>query len=125
MTKQKFANQWLRHFAPELSKADFQKYVKDQHIWHVFSWKLIPLDNLLTGDAARQAFNAVNKADCLCCDAFGSEGVTDILSPHYDTAEKIDAAMTEFYIVDKDYTWTYIKTHECDFCGPYFFKKDT
>lgn len=122
MTKQKFTNQWLRHFALELSKEDFQKYVKDQYIWHVFSWKLIPLDNLLTGDAARQAFNGANKADCLCCDAFGS-GVSDSLLSHYDTAEKIDKA-TEFYVVDKNYTWTYIKTHEGDHCGPYFFRKD-
>ena len=30
MTKQKFINQWLRHFPPALSKEQEEKYVKDQ-----------------------------------------------------------------------------------------------
>lgn len=54
---------------------------------------------------------------------FNNGGVTDKLSPQCDTAEKIDAALTEFYVVAKDYSWTYIKTHEADACGPYFLKK--
>ena len=29
MTKQKFINQWLRHFAYGLAKDQFEKYVKD------------------------------------------------------------------------------------------------
>lgn len=37
MTKQKLINQWLRHFASGLTKDQFEKYVKDQFIWHVFS----------------------------------------------------------------------------------------
>jgi len=26
------------------------------------------------------------------------------------------------YVVAKDYSWTYIKTHENDLCGPYFMR---
>lgn len=124
MTKQKFINQWLRHFAPELSKDQFEKYINDQFIWHVFSWKLIAFDGLLIGDSARQAFDQANKTDCVCCDMFNGHGVTDKLSPQFDTAEKIDMELTEFYVMAKDYSWTYIKTHEGDLCGPYFFKKE-
>ena len=29
----------------------------------------------------------------------------------------------EIYVVSKDFTWTYIKTHEHDLCGPYFMKR--
>ena len=123
MTKQKFINQWLRHFAQGINKDQYEKYVKDQYIWHVFSWELIKPDGLLIGDAARQAYNEAVKTDCIFCDMFNNGGVTDKLSPQYDTAEKIDENMTEFYVVAKDYSWTYIKTHECDLCGPYFFKK--
>lgn len=123
MTKQKFINQWLRHFASGLIKDQFEKYVKDQFIWHVFSWNLIESNGLLVGDAAREAFNQSPKTDCICCDVFNNGGVTDKLSPQCDTAEKIDAALTEFYVVAKDYSWTYIKTHEADACGPYFLKK--
>ena len=123
MTKQKFINQWLRHFAPELSKDQFEKYIKDQFIWHVFSWELIKYDGLLIGNDARQAFNQAEKNECICCDMYNGNGVKDRLSSRFDTAEKIDACLTEFYVVAKDYTWTYIKTHECDLCGPYFLKK--
>lgn len=123
MTKQRFINQWLRHFASELSKGQYEQYVEHQFIWHVFSWNLIETDALLVGEAARQAFNQIAKTDCICCDMYNNGGVTDKLSPCYDTAEKIDAELTEFYIVAKDYSWTYIKTHEGDLCGPYFLKK--
>ena len=122
MTRQKFINQWLHHFAPNLSKEQFRMYVKDQYIWHVFSWNLIKADGLLIGDNARHAFNQIVKTDCICCDMFDNCKVYDKLEPQYDTAEKIDDNLTEFYVVSKDYSWTYIKTHEGNSCGPYFFK---
>lgn len=123
MTKQRFVNQWLRHFAQGIRKDQYEKYVKDQFIWHIFSWELAKPEGLLTGDAARRAFDEAVKTDCIFCDMFGDGGVTDRPSPRSDTAEKIDRNMTEFYVVAKDYSWTYIKTHENDLCGPYFLKK--
>lgn len=122
MSKQKFINQWLRHFAPDLTKKQYEEYVKNQFIWHVFSWKLIDCTGLLIGDDARKAYDKVNKDNCICCDLFNSDGVTDKLPSQYDTADKIDSLTTEFYVVAKDYSWTYVKTHEGDLCGPYFFK---
>ena len=122
MTKQKFINLWLKRFANEVTKEQLEKYVENQYIWHVFSWKLFKASNLLVGDEARQAFNKISKDDCICCDMFNGNGVTDKLSPRFDTAEKIDAELEEFYVVAKDYSWTYIKTHECDLCGPYFLR---
>ena len=122
MTKQKFINQWLRHFAQGINKSQYEMYVKNQYIWHVFSWELIKPDGLLTGDAARQAYNDAMKTECIFCDMYNNGGVTDKPSPQYDTAEKIDENLTEFYVVAKDYSWTYIKTHECDLCGPYFLR---
>lgn len=26
----------------------------------------------------------------------------------------------DIYIVDKEFRWTYVKTHETGYCGPYF-----
>ncbi len=124
MTKQKFINQWLRHFAPELSNEQYEKYVKDQFIWHVFSWELIAAEELLTGDQARLAFDRADKTSCICCDMYNGNGVTDHLPSRFDTAEKIDSALSEYYVVAGDYTWTYIKTHEGDNCGPYFLRKN-
>ena len=123
MSQQKFINQWLRHFASDLSQNQYERYIENQYIWHVFSFELIKTDAFLVGDAARQAFNQVTKEDCICCDMYNHGGVTNHLPTCYDTAEKIDEKLIEFYIVAKDYSWTYIKTHEADMCGPYFLKK--
>ena len=123
MTKQKFVNQWLRKFAPTLTREQYEKYVQDQCMWHVFSWNLIELDGLVTGDKAREAYNKAIKNECIFCDMYGMLGVSDKLSPLYDTAEKIDENFSEFYVVAKNYSWTYIQTHEGDAFGPYFLKK--
>ncbi len=121
MTKQKFINQWLRHFARGLSKKQRETYVDNQFIWHVFSFDLIPCRGLLTGNAARDAFDRVEKNDCISCDLFGI-GVMDQLPDEWNTAAKIEGNPLEFYVVAKDFSWTYIKTHEGDLCGPYFLR---
>ena len=123
MTKQKFINQWIRHFSPDLSKDLIEKHLKGQYIWHVFSRELIEFEGLFTGNDARREFNQTTKTDCICCDMYNGNGVTDKLSPRFNTAEKIDAELNEFYVVAKDYSWTYIKTHEGNSFGPYFLRK--
>lgn len=123
ITKQKFINQWLRHFAKDVPGDQLEMYVKDQFIWHIFSWELIKNENLLVGVAAKQAYDNAIKADCIFCDMFGNGCVADKLTSMYDTADKIDENFAEFYVVAKDYSWTYIKTHEGDRCGPYFMRK--
>lgn len=121
MTKQRFINRWLKAFAPDLTKDQYERYVKDQFIWHVFSWELVTAEGLLVGDAARLAFDKMDKTNVICCDRYGGEGVKNRLPERYATAEKIDRWTVEYYVVAKDYSWTYIKTHECDLCGPYFY----
>ena len=37
--------------------------------------------------------------------------------------ETDDMYKGDIYIVDKDFTWTFVKTHEHRWCGPYFTKK--
>ena len=122
MTKQKFVNQWLRHFAASVDQRDVEKYVTDQYIWHIFSWNLVSSDSFLVGDAARRAYDETDKSDCIFCDMFGMNGVTDKLSEAYSSSHSIDSNVTELYVVAKDYSWTYIKTHENNLCGPYFMR---
>ena len=33
-----------------------------------------------------------------------------------------DSNEWDVYIVAKDFSWTYVRTHERDYCGPYFCK---
>ena len=125
MSKQKFINQWLRHFAKNVSKDATDSYVKNQYIWHVFSWRLLDSDSFLTGDDARRAYDEVDKANCIFCDMFGANGVSHRMLDEYSSSLSIDSYVTELYVVSQDYSWTYIKTHENDICGPYFMKIPT
>lgn len=124
MTKQKFINQWLRHFARNINNKDIEKCFVNDYIWHIFSYELLEEGSFLVGDAARTEYDAVNKSDCIFCDMFGQNGVTDRLLAEYNSAENIDSNIAELYVVSKDYSWTYIKTHEGDLCGPYFLRKE-
>jgi len=122
MSKQRFINQWLRHFAKDISEKDIAKYVKNQYVWHIFSQNLLNTDTFLVGDAARSAYDSADKSNCIFCDMFGQNGVTDKNIEIYSSAKEIDSKITELYVVSKDYSWTYIKTHENNLCGPYFVK---
>ena len=122
MTKQKFINQWLRHFAKNISKDKIDKYIKNQYIWHIFSWNLLDSEDFLIGNDARLAYDAMDKSNCIFCDMFGSNAISDHMLNEYSSSKAIDLNIIELYVVAKDYSWTYIKTHENDICGPYFMK---
>ena len=115
MTKQRFINQWLRHFAPGLRRKDYETYVKNQFIWHIFSFGILRPDGLLEGEEASRAFDCMDKESCICCDMFDNGGVKASLPTDYDTAAKIEAGLSEFYVVAGDYSWTFVKTHSGQF----------
>ena len=124
---QDFEKKWMSSFANGIDKKDIQKYVVStgNYIWHIFSWKLLPQGSYLVGDAARKAFDCLSKEqreNALYIEPFGSEE-TFSLSCQNATAKKLDH-YTEIYAAAKDFSWTYIKTHEGDWCGPYFYRKE-
>ena len=118
----KIKERWLDAFAEGAPEAELGKHVLAEHnyLWHLFSYKMVPC---LEGDAARQARP---QEDCYLfyCEypPFNTPRVRHL------SAEEA-AALTEdhhpdWYLVDKDFTWTYVSTHESD-CGPYFCKIET
>lgn len=115
------ADRWLGAFAASVSEADLGKHViaEGNYLWHIFSWKLVPC---LEGDDARQALAAAREGVdvYLFC-----EGVWNGGKPYVKPADGLDAAALEelpdAYLVDKNFTWTYVHTHEAG-CGPYFCK---
>ncbi len=122
MTKKEFYTKWLEVFASTVSKRDIEKYVQStgNYIWHVFSWELLDERDYLVGDEARKAYDSMNKCDALYIE-WDEHDVTRELTWERYTAKSLDACM-EVYVVDKDFCWTYIKTHEST-CGPYFIKR--
>ena len=111
---------WLDTFAADVSENDLGKYVLagGSYLWHIFSCNLVPS---LAGDDARKALAELPDVECY---RFYKE------YPPQDQPRIKAISMSEvsslpdeldWYLVDKDFTWTYVHTHEED-CGPYFAK---
>ena len=109
---------WLDTFAADVSEEDLGKYVLagGSYLWTIFSEKLVPC---LEGDEAQKALAELPDTDC---HRFYKE------YPPQDQPRIKAISMAEvsslpddldWYLVDKDFTWTYVHTHEED-CGPYF-----
>jgi len=117
-----FEKEWLAVFAKGLDPRKMESCVLSagNYIWHVFSFEMIPRGTYLVGDEARKAFDSQDKTHAKYYEPWpGLKERKPVLdSP---TAEELENHI-ECYVVSRDKTWTYIKTHECDCCGPYFYK---
>ena len=118
-----FERRWMRVFALGISKDDVKRCVSGQYIWHVFSYRLLDSSVYLQGEAAMEAFKHVDKEKAYCLQPFMRKKVLPLTDAHCDPAE-INMNCGEIYIVPEDFSWTYIKTHEGDLCGPYFMRAD-
>ena len=121
MTKNEFSSKWLSCFAKDISRKDIEKYVisAGSYLWHVFSWGLIDEKLFLKGDDARKAYDKIDKHNALYINWF-EDDETNNYTVALNTADTVDKTM-ELYVVASDFSWTYMKTHEC-MCGPYFMK---
>ena len=82
---------------------------------------MINPDRYVTGEKARKAFNKCSKVAAWYIIPFERSATVKSYNNDNVTAEQIEKEI-EIYIVAKDFSWTYIKTHE-GMCGPYYFKR--
>ena len=128
MTLNEFEQRWLAAFAEGISKKQLEKYFtsRGNHIWHVFSWELLPEGSFLTGDDAREAYNHLSHREretALFIEPFENKHPeTFSMEWQESSAYHLDGRI-EIFVMAEDYSWTYIKTHENDWCGPYFYRK--
>lgn len=88
------------------------------YLWHVFSYEK---RKHLKKEEADQAFNELYKEDYYI---FWEDGEDGILVKDGNVFKFCDLENEEdIYVVDKDFKWTYVKTHETVICGPYFSEK--
>lgn len=117
-------NRWLDVFAADVPEKDLGERVLSEgnSLWHLFSWKLRPR---LEGDDARQALaEHAGEEMYLFYYEYPPQGVPLVrrVSGPADLPPEQDSLIgADWYVVDKDFTWTYAHAHEDD-CGPYFAK---
>ncbi len=120
MSRNEFIKRWLEIFAKDILKSQIDKYVKatGNYIWHIFSWRLLDKSKYSEGEEAIKAFENADKTGACYLDCFNCKVIRPLTADLY-TAEALDNFI-EVYVVSHDFSWTYIKTHEGDMCGPYF-----
>ncbi len=117
-----FIEKWIRVFCKDCDKDKVNEHVREQGnlIWHTFSWELVAKEKYLEGEQARKEFDGISKKNAEFYVFYPEEErfVQDVK----DSMDSIFFdKFIEVYVVAKDYSWTYIKTHE-DYFGPYFYK---
>ena len=120
-----FEKEWVREFAGTVTQEQVDRYVLSYGnlIWHVFSWELLPRETYLEGDAARAAYDAEDHSGAVFFEPY-ADGENEPWDGKDTSAAVLDRRI-EIYVVAADRSWSYIKTHENDDCGPYFIKKET
>jgi hypothetical protein len=119
--REELRKQWEESFAKHLSKSQKRKIYLHQHLWHVFSFNKL---SCLEEQKARDAFNTVKKDGCYIF-YYDNQNVLLLENARSlkaeDIIKDIDDYLEDVYVVDTDFTWTYVFTHE-EYCGPYFYQ---
>lgn len=110
--------QWIKRFANNI---DISKTYIDQHLWHIFSYKRL---KCLEKEEANKRFDEIRKKSIyIFFDS--SERCYLIENAEIFNLEEVKTYENkDIYITNKDFTWTYVKTHEDGWMGPYFYSKE-
>ena len=119
MSETELMNKWLSVFGKGVEKEILEEHVTSYGnlLWHLFTWGEV---TCLQGDEARKAFDELQYDTAIrFYDGYAGHiekvSVIDKIS-----AKKVDKdKKSDVYIVAKDFSWTYVRTHETGL-GPYF-----
>ena len=122
MNERELIEKWLSVFGKGVNKKMIVDHVTSygNFLWHLFTWGNVAC---IEGDEARNAFDALDYKEAIrFYDGYSKriEGISiinKISAKTVDNDEKSDV-----YIVAKDFSWTYVRTHESDL-GPYLCVK--
>ena len=123
MSDEALMEKWLSTFGKGVDKNMMEEHVTSYGnlLWHLFTWGEVPC---LQGDDARKAFDELQYEEAI---RFydGYAGYIEKASViEKITAKAVDKdRASDVYIVAKDFSWTYVRTHEEGWCGPYFCKR--
>lgn len=123
-------SRWLDAFAGGVPEADLKERVlsdlgEGNYLWHLFG--LVPC---LEGAAAREALAARLDGDIyLFYNEYPPAGEPQVRRVSKEEIAALPRGQgavngADWYLVDRDFTWTYAQTHE-EACGPYFCRADT
>ncbi|ODU56327.1 MAG: hypothetical protein ABT01_04115 [Clostridium sp. SCN 57-10] len=118
MNNCEFIGKWLSVFGKGVDKKLIEDHVTSDgnHLWHLFTWGNV---TCLKGDNARSAFDDLQYAEAVRFYDGYSNHIEGVSAVEKISSKKVDKdKKSDVYIVAKDFSWTYVRTHEFDL-GPY------
>ena len=122
MSDEALMEKWLSTFGKGVDKNIMEEHVTSYGnlLWHLFTWGEVPC---LKGEDARNAFDELQYEEAIrFYDGYAGR-IERVSVIGKITAKAVDKdRASDVYIVAKDFSWTYVRTHEEEICGPYFCK---
>ena len=122
MSDEELVKKWLSVFGNGVDKRLIEEHVTSygNHLWHLFTWGEV---TCLQGGEARKVFDALQYDTAIrFYDGYASH-IEKVSVIGKISAKAVDKDRgSDVYIVAKDFSWTYVRTHEMGLCGPYFCK---
>lgn len=120
MSDDELMKKWLSTFGKNVDKGLMEEHITSYGnlLWHLFTWGEV---RCLQGEEAKKAFDDLEYEEAIrFYDGYAShiEKVSVIGKISAKDVEK--DRESDVYIVAKDFSWTYVRTHEIGLCGPYF-----
>jgi hypothetical protein len=79
--------------------------------------------DIIIHKAAKKAFDKLKYTEAIRFTIGFTERIEDVCEVGKLSAKDLDDSNEwDVYVVAKDFSWTYVRTHERDYCGPYFCK---
>ena len=122
MNERELIEKWLSVFGKGVDKKLMEDHVTSYGnlLWHLFTWGKV---SCLKGDEARMAFDDLQYTEAIRFYDGYSNHIQGASVVDKITAKKVDKDRnSDVYIVAKDFSWTYVRTHEYDL-GPYLCVK--
>ena len=120
MSDDELMKKWLSAFGKNVDKRLMEEHVTSYGnlLWHLFTWGEVPC---LQGDTARKVFDELQYEEAIrFYDGYASH-IEKVSLIGKVSAKAVDKDRgSDVYIVAKDFSWTYVRTHEDGWCGPYF-----
>ena len=115
MKKTDFIEKWIDIFGKELKNEDYN------YLWEAFFFK--PKEKFLSGINAKKEFFKMDRKGALCIEMWFDDETQEYDVKYYD--EEIsngEGIIPELFIVSKDWSWSYVCSHEDDDAenGPFF-----
>ena len=110
--------QWINTFADNI---DISKIYIEQHLWHIFSYKRL---KCLEKEEANKIFNEIRKKSIYIFFDYSDRCYLIENAESFNLDEVKTYENNDIYITNKDFTWTYVRTHEDGWMGPYFYSNE-